>query len=238
MTRISLKSIQKGIEAWGWQVLGVVPSHPSEESALVVLLGNAGPQWWRYFMACPEFSDGAPHPMDRAAKRLGGSLAAELACEVVYPSDGPPYAPFLKWAQASGQAFASPLGPLVHAKYGLWHAYRAALLVDDPSRISDLSPPVGALLARALGPCEACADRPCLNACPVAAIGQGRYDIPACLDYLTSAPGDCLAQGCAARRACPVGRDYLYSPEQAHFHMQSFYATQSQKATNEGLKRR
>ncbi len=238
MTSFTLKSIQNGIGAWGWKILGVVPFTPAKDQAQVILLGNAGPDWWRYFKTCPESQDGAPHPMDRASRRLGDALAAKYDCEVAYPSDGPPYAPFLKWARASGQAFASPLGPLVHARYGLWHAYRAALLVRDPERITDLSPPLGAVVARALSPCELCQDRPCLSACPVSAIGQGVYDIPACLDYLSRVPEDCLSLGCAARRACPVGRDYLYAPEQAGFHMSAFYLTQSQKVAKEPSKRR
>ncbi len=28
--------------------------------------------------------------------------------------------------------------------------------------------------------------------------------------------------GCRARRACPVGREYFYDPEQAAFHMRAF----------------
>jgi len=28
--------------------------------------------------------------------------------------------------------------------------------------------------------------------------------------------------GCKARRACPVGRKYIYHPDQALFHMEKF----------------
>lgn len=238
MTSFSLKSIQKAIDGWGWQVLGLVSPNPKQAEPLVILLGNAGPNWWPAFKAMPEFADGAPHPMDRASKRLGHALAQTYDCQVVYPSDGPPYPPFLRWAQASGQAFATPLGPLLHARYGLWHAYRAALLVDDPGRVDDLSPPLGAVMARALSPCEACEARPCLSACPVTAIGEGRYDIPACLGYLEAEPKDCLAQGCAARRACPIGRDFHYPDGQAAFHMGAFQRAQSQKHDSERHKRR
>jgi hypothetical protein len=31
-----------------------------------------------------------------------------------------------------------------------------------------------------------------------------------------------MGEGCRARRACPVGRDYRYAPDQAAFHMRPF----------------
>jgi hypothetical protein len=33
-----------------------------------------------------------------------------------------------------------------------------------------------------------------------------------------------MAESCRARRACPIGREYLYQPEQARFHMTHFLA--------------
>jgi hypothetical protein len=31
-----------------------------------------------------------------------------------------------------------------------------------------------------------------------------------------------MASGCLARRACPVGKDYVYDPAQMQFHMTAF----------------
>ena len=59
--------------------------------------------------------------------------------------------------------------------------------------------------------------------CPVAALEPGSYDLPACLDHIASEAGrDCSALSCRARRACPVGTEYAYQPEQAAFHMAAF----------------
>jgi hypothetical protein len=33
---------------------------------------------------------------------------------------------------------------------------------------------------------------------------------------------DCMTLGCRARRACPVGREFTYVPDQAGFHMRAF----------------
>ncbi len=223
MSKLTLKSIQKEIAGWGWQVLGWV-----EQPDVVILLGNVGPLWWQVFSESPEFGDGRAHPMDRAAKRLGDGLATRWQCSVTYPSDGPPYPPFLAWARQSGQSHASMLGPMIHQRYGLWHAYRAALIFDGQGAVI-LPDETPARTEAVRHPCEQCRDKPCLSACPVHAIGQGRYDVPSCVAYLDARPDDCLAQGCAARRACPVGAEYYYSPSQAEFHMRAFFAAQSKK---------
>ena len=39
-----------------------------------------------------------------------------------------------------------------------------------------------------------------------------------------SAGADCLTTGCRARRMCPVGREFIYEPFQAQFHMEAFLA--------------
>jgi len=97
----------------------------------------------------------------------------------------------------------------------MWHAYRGALAfaeaVELPPRESKDNP------------CDTCVDRPCLNTCPVAAFAPGSYDVPACTAYLdATADNDCLGQGCRARRACPVGREHIYGPDQANLHMSAF----------------
>jgi len=111
----------------------------------------------------------------------------------------------------------TPIGPLIHADYGLWHAYRGALVFTGPVDLS--GPDVRQ------SPCESCADKPCLSACPVNAIAHNAYDVPACTSHIASAAGrDCLDLGCRACLACPVGRAYAYEPAQAAFHMWKFLA--------------
>ena len=54
-------------------------------------------------------------------------------------------------------------------------------------------------------------------------------DVPACAAHLGSQQGtDCMELGCRARRACPVGRAYIYEPAQALFHMSAFLCARSQ----------
>lgn len=206
-----------------------VPALKSGKAArTLLLLGNADSAMWRAFKASVEGCDVAASsgtlssgrglgPLDRWSHRIIAALAEDLGAEPVFPFGGPPYHPFQSWAQKSEPVWPSPLGVLIHRDYGLWHAYRGALCFD--SRI-DLPLP-----ERGESPCQTCADRPCLSSCPVSAFSGEGYDVPACAAHIAKPEGeDCIAQGCRARRACPVGGDARYQPEQATFHMQAFLA--------------
>jgi hypothetical protein len=185
-----------------------VPGDP----ATLVVLGNTGPAMWRAFEAAPK--DG-PDPLDAWTRRVVSQIAESLGATAFFPFDGPPYWPFQRWAKKAESLVQSPIGPLIHPEYGLWHAYRGALAFDVKI---DLPAP-----APAADPCAACADKPCLTACPVNALTPGGYDVPACVTHVDTDDGaDCLDRGCAARRACPVGRDWIYAPAQARFHMDHF----------------
>ena len=188
----------------------------------LVMVGNAGPEMWQAFAASPEH-DTAPDPLDRWSERVLGELATELGARALYPFGGPPHLPFVAWAKRAEPVAESPLGILIHPDYGLWHAYRGALAFAEALAL----PPRGSTRPR---PCDSCADRPCLTACPVgafSAVGQevAGYDVSACADHLAAPAGaDCMAEACRARRACPIGREYRYAPEQAAFHMIHFLA--------------
>lgn len=199
----------------GLAVRGVLhaPDGVPEGMVSLVLLGPDEPRFWSVFTASLEYHDGAPHPLDRWSRRVIGALAREEGGEAVFPSEGPPYAPFISWALASGQAWASPIGPLVHAKAGLFISYRGALALpyDLPSDL--VAKPV----------CDNCA-RPCVSACPVRALSDtAPYDAKACLDHVSSDAGRvCRETGCLARQACPVAQGFTRLAAQSAFHMSAF----------------
>lgn len=158
-------------------------------------------------------------PLDRWSRAILETIAARHGAGVVMPSDGPPFAPFQRWAMRAEPVYPSPLGILIHPRWGLWHGYRGALVFAET-----LSPPPREALA---SPCESCADRPCLTACPVEAFTGTQYHVDACAEHVRGPNGtDCRTAGCRARRACPVGRDAGYGAEQSAFHMASFLATE------------
>ncbi|GGB01158.1 ferredoxin [Brucella endophytica] len=181
----------------------------------VVLVGHAGSSIWPHFMRWrAEEGRGQADPLDTWSKQVLGEAAEKLGARAVFPSDKP-WLPFQQWAQRAEGLKPSPLGLLIHPVYGLWHAYRGALLFDEVIDFPDRPEPDH--------PCEWCMDKPCLSACPVDAFDGAGFAVARCRDYLvTDAGGACRTSGCLARLACPVGRDYAYDTAQQRFHMAAF----------------
>ncbi|MFN6951374.1 MAG: ferredoxin [Albidovulum sp.] len=184
-------------------------------SGTILLLGPREPGFWAAITGAPEWADGTPDPVDRWSLRVVGRLALELGGEALFPFGGPPHHPFYSWALRSGRAFVSPVRLLVHDGAGLMVSYRGAIAL--PRRIDIPSP-------AAASPCESCASKPCLSACPAGALDAGGYDVPACHAFLDRTEGEgCLSAGCAVRRACPLSKAYGRVPEQSAYHMRRFH---------------
>ena len=220
MSREALQDIRKAIEATGLVQRGGFKVEPSDAvpdvktgkpAQTLILLGNAGPAMWKRFDAARTHQT---MTLDKWSEVVIGELADTLSARALFPFSKP-YLPFQSWAQRAEACFVSPIGMSIHPSYGLWHAYRGALAFAD-----ELDIPLPDL---ATSPCETCTDQPCLATCPVDAFSNSGYDTMACTDHLASTSGvDCLGQGCRARRACPVGREFTYEPAQARFHMEAF----------------
>lgn len=193
---------------------GLPPLPGGGAGRTLLLLGIVGPGAWQAFAVSPERRC-ADHPLDTWTRRIVSGLAGRFGALPLFPFDGPPYWPFQRWAMRAEPVAPSPLGILIHPEYGLWHAYRAALLFGETIAL----PPRG----EQASPCETCADRPCLSACPVAAFTGSAYRVEACAEHISAPAGAmCMEEGCRARDACPVGRAYRYPPEQIRFHMAAF----------------
>ena len=105
----------------------------------------------------------------------------------------------------------------MHPEYGLWHAYRGALLFD----VEILSQPPETVIHL----CDLCDGKPCLKACPVEAYSQSGFAHQACLAHVRGPDGSpCRATGCLDRNACPYGAAYRYPADEQAFHMASFIA--------------
>lgn len=213
--------VQQAVRSEGLSVTAAFQPGPEDgapaEWRSLLLLGAAGPEMWAAFAGSPEHADGLPDPMDRWSKRVINALADRFQSETRFPFDGPPWPPFLKWAQRGGGVWPSRLGMLIDEERGLWTSYRGALGFRQA-----LDLPVKAERPR---PCDTCA-APCLTACPVNAFTEQGYDVDACAGHLRSEAGrSCLSEGCLARRACPVGVDWSPKPQQASFHMRAFLAS-------------
>ncbi len=181
----------------------------------VALVGHAGAAQWPHFSKWLCRRDGQPeNPLDTWSREVIGSVARQFAARAVFPSDRP-YLPFQQWAARAERLKPSPLGILIHPEYGLWHAWRGALLFDEIIGFE----PVGATAH----PCDDCVEKPCLSACPVSAFSGNGYEVATCTRHVRGASGrNCREGGCLARKACPVGKSYQYASEVQAFHMAAF----------------
>ena len=195
----------------GWFAPGPKDQVPGN-AKFVIMIGNAGPDvFLRFALARDPLCDS----MYDWTREAVGNLARDLDAKAVYPFDMNPPWPVLTWARRGGAGHTSPLGLNIHPVYGLWHAYRAALLFPVAF---DLPSPL-----ESTHPCEACIAKPCLSACPVSAFTANGYDVEACAQHVSMPQGsNCMSRGCLARHACPVGQGFTYAPAQAQFHMRAF----------------
>lgn len=225
------KQLEQALEPYGLICRGgftLIEDDGFASMGSLVLIGNAGSAMWDVFASSEADQAGAlatasDNPMDEWTQRIIDPVAGQFHAAALYPFDGPPYYPFQRWAMRAEAVFASPTGPLVHPVFGLWHAYRAALIFDHVVELPKFVPEVS--------PCQTCLDKPCLTACPVDAFLPNFYDVPACVRHLQVRPQTrCRTNGCLARHVCPLGQNYAYSPDQAVFHMGKFVRSRLEPA--------
>ena len=188
-------------------------SGASAKSALLV--GQAGAAPWPHFRRWRERQPQAiANPLDTWSREVIGAVADKFGARAVSPSDRP-YLPFQQWAMRAEGLKPSPLGILMHPEYGLWHAYRGALLFED----AIATPQVQASIHL----CDTCVAKPCVKSCPVDAYSDNGFAYQSCLAHVRGTGGSpCRTGGCLDRNACPYGTAYRYPPGVQAFHMASF----------------
>ena len=187
----------------------------------IVLAGMVGRDGWSAFAASPEARDGLDDPLDRWSRRLIEALARELGGKALFPFGGPPFWPFQQWARRAEPVHSSPIGILIHPRYGLWHSFRGALAFREAFDIPKLTD--------VPSPCESCSGRWCLKTCPVGAVLRRRLRRRRLRGPPPKRRGWGLyGRGCRARRACPVGAEHAYGVEQTSFAMRAFLKARSE----------
>ena len=201
-----------GLIARGSLVFGRDEDAPARS---VLLVGNAGAGYWLHFSRWREAQPAnLANPLDTWSRMVIGEVAEKFGARVLMPNDRP-FAPFQQWAMRAEGLRPSPLGLLIHPRYGLWHAYRGALLFDAAIQIQDAE--------KSIHPCDLCNGKPCLNACPVGAFSPAGFAYETCLAHVRGPDGaPCRENGCLARNACPVGVGYRYPAEVQAFHQKAF----------------
>lgn len=182
-----------------------------------VLVGHAGASHWPHFNAWRHGQPGdLDDPLDRWSRDVIDGIARKHGARAVSPSDRP-YLPFQQWAMRAERLKPSPLGILMHPVYGLWHAYRGALLLEIAVPVAE---PIEAVHL-----CDLCVGKPCLKSCPIGAHSEAGFAYQKCLAHVRSKDGrTCLAAGCLDRNACPHGTSYRYPEDMQAFHMRAFAA--------------
>ena len=214
MNTATVELLDEQVATFGLFVMG----HVSEGEETIILVG-ADQEFWDCLKQSPEFTDTLPDPIDRWSKRLLNKLAADYNGSAVFPSDGPPFAPFISWATQSGRFWQSPTGMLIHDTAGLMVSIRGAIKI----------PLVLAPQITQPSPCNSCVGRPCATACPISALSTEHfYDVPKCKTYLNTPQGeDCMTGGCLVRQICPVSQSFDRPLKQSAFHMNAFMGIQN-----------
>jgi hypothetical protein len=193
------------------------PAASGSPARSILLVGQAGAAPWRHFLRWRKRQAvDLANPLDVWARLTIGAVAEKFGARAVSPSDKP-YLQFQQWAMRAEGLKPSPLGILMHPEYGLWHAYRGALLFDvelslrAPDKVNHL--------------CDLCDGKPCLKACPVEAYSDVGFAYDRCLSHVRADHGEpCRSGGCMDRNACPYGAAYRYPPQVQAFHMSAFAA--------------
>ncbi|OHV77920.1 4Fe-4S dicluster domain-containing protein [Ensifer sp. LCM 4579] len=218
-----LEAIRAALRPHGLFLRGTVNFANGEEApsldggaaaASVVLIGNIGGSIWAPFTRWREGEPdrGGRDPLDNWSKEVILPVAEAAGATAYFPSD-PPWQPFQQWAMRAEGLRSSPLGILIHPRYGLWHGYRAALGFG-------CAMPITGEVATGHA-CETCEEKPCVATCPAGALASEVFDVRGCRTHLRgeTGKGGCVVTGCRSRDVCPVGRDYRYPAAQLRFHM-------------------
>ena len=188
-------------------------SGAAAKSALLV--GQAGAAPWPHFLGWRERQPQTiANPLDTWSSEVIGAVAEKFGARAVSPSDKP-YLPFQQWAMRAEGLKPSPLGILMHPKYGLWHAYRGALLFEDEISVEASQASIHL--------CDTCVAKPCMKSCPVDAYSKDGFAYQSCVAHVQGANGSpCRTGGCLDRNACPYGTAYRYPADVQAFHMAAF----------------
>ena len=194
------------------------PAGPSGKPARSLLLvGQGGAAPWPHFLRWRKSQPASlADPLDAWSRMVLDDVARQAGASAASPSDRP-YLPFQQWAMRAEGLKPSPLGILMHPRFGLWHAYRGALFFDAELSVPPAEEPIHL--------CDICDGKPCINACPAGAFVDTGFAHADCLAFVRGPAGTrCRASGCLSRNACPYGSDYRYPADAQAFHMASFSA--------------
>lgn len=170
----------------------------------LLLVGHGGRDLWSAVQAAkPRGSDPIDDYSVATVDRWFRASFPQHHYHLLYPGAGG--VALQRLGRLAGWHHPSPLMVGINDRWGTWFAYRVALVTDAP-----LAP-----TARQDGdpPCERCADKPCIVACPADAMAAGSLALERCVEFRLRPQSPC-ATSCPARLGCPVGAAHRYEPAQ------------------------
>lgn len=189
------------------------------EHRQLLVFGHAGKRVWRALTTDRPPPWASQHPVDDfSLATVRAHLEGELGVHrwaALYP--GTAMVPLQELGTLLGWHQPSPLLVGISAEFGTWFAYRAVVVAD-----TDL--PLTVAAVGKVSPCDACVEKPCLDACPGAALTTGVLSIGRCVDFRVAEESPC-ADRCVAREACPIGVEHRYDREQIGYHYGASLAT-------------
>jgi len=182
---------------------------PLTTDTRIILIGHGGTSLWSHLQIEKQtHSDPIDHYSETAAREFADHALTGFHYQIVYPGAAP--VALQQLGTLAGWHTDSPLGLGINPQWGLWYAYRAALLTNAPLSIRVNTQPDS--------PCKTCSDPPCLSHCPANALTKERpVDINRCARYRLSAQSDCSDQ-CLSRNSCPVSTEHRYTLDQIQYH--------------------
>jgi hypothetical protein len=173
------------------------------------LIASGGKELWEHL---PHPLNEFDHPIDQFSIDQMKKIQVEQKIDVRILFPHPfLHIPLQKIGRFLNLSRPSFLGLDINDNYGAWFAFRGAFLTTKklnlPSLLSFESP------------CDACTDRPCVNACPSKAIAsKDELKMNLCIDYRLNPNSNC-SDKCHARLACPYQKEHQYKMEQINYHM-------------------
>ena len=177
---------------------------PLPDERQLILFGHGGRRLWEAVQAS---GVGGQDPIDEYSTQTishwFASHAPDRHYRILYPGDQPIALQSL--GQLAGWHHAAPFMVGIDSEWGSWFAYRAVVISDtnfQPNLAVDRN-----------NPCLTCAAKPCIAACPAAAMADGKFALSPCLNYRQQGDSSC-AHTCLARLACPIAPEHRYTAEQ------------------------
>jgi hypothetical protein len=177
----------------------------------LILLGNAGSQFWQSMQHHRIRITQDEDPVDNFFIRtVENTFDTDPDYRIIYP--GNHFLPLQDLGKLAGWHHESPLGLGIHPVFGLWFAYRGVIMSN-----SDFIPATDDFDTTSESPCASCDQKPCIPACPADAVTKSGFKIKPCSNYRLEPDSRCQSR-CVSRLVCPIGRDHRYLEEQMAYH--------------------